>query len=613
MNRTRRDRGLRPARLAQLVFGIALALAPAAKAAEPSHPFLETFGSTAQPSFGSAKGLAVDQATGDLLVIDSSAQTVSRYHEDGTPSDFSALDTNVIDGVGVVPPAACTPPSDECDGTPAGELSFGGANEVQVAVDNSGTATDGDIYVTQSGEHLIDIFSAEGEYLGQLTKAGATNFGEACGVAVDESGAVYVGDYEGEVHKFEPSANPPVNTDNTANFTATTPCALAAGAGPSAGSIFVTEYFGEVTKLDSSTGAEKYVVSAGVNTTVSVDPTSGHLYVAKGEEVAEYDASGASAPTEPVSTIAPEEGAFAGVAVNEGTGNVYVTRADSPNVEVFGPLTYPPTVTTLAEGTVTQHAAVLNATVDNNAAAAGSSCVFEIALASDPGYELAVTVPCETTPVVGDGDVAVIATAAGLSARHNYIYRVLATDAAGSTQGADEPFSTPFNPPGVSGESAGALGQTAATLAAMVDPNNSPTTCEFEWGPSAAYGNTVPCEPDPGSGPSPVGVTIPTLTGLTPNTTYHFRVKASNSGGASEGADKTFTTLPHTCATEPSLCPNPAVGAPALAPAPEPRPTPLKCRKGFKKRTVKGKTRCVRGKKHSRHHRTPSNDRRAGR
>jgi hypothetical protein len=31
---------------------------------------------------------------------------------------------------------------------------------------------------------------------------------------------------------------------------------------------------------------------------------------------------------------------------------------------------------------------------------------------------------------------------------------------------------------------------------------------------------------------------------LSGNTTYHFRIKASNSGGARYGSDKTFTTTP---------------------------------------------------------------------
>jgi hypothetical protein len=302
------------------------------EAGEVTRPFLGTFGAAAQPSFGAPTAIAVRQSSGDLLTIDSAAGTVSRYHEDGTPADFSALGTNVIDGAG---------PGDE---TPQGGLSFGAANEAQIAVDDSGGPADGDIYVTQSGAHLIDVFAADGEYLGQLTeyKEGAdasgslVSMGEACGVAVDPSGAVYVGDYEGEVHKFEPTADPPVNTDNTANFsTSFSPCTLAAGAGPSAGSIFVTSYGGAVTKLDASTGAEGYVVSEGANTTVSVDPASGHVFVASGAEILEYEAGAAEA-----SLLASTElqSTATGVAVDETSGNVYVSREGDEHLEVYGPL-----------------------------------------------------------------------------------------------------------------------------------------------------------------------------------------------------------------------------------------------------------------------------------
>ena len=85
--------------------------------------------------------------------------TIARYHADGTPSDFSALGSNRIDGR--------APGSDL---TPQGALHFDIARLIQIAVDDSGTATDGEIYATQFGDHLVDIFAASGEFKGQLTK-----------------------------------------------------------------------------------------------------------------------------------------------------------------------------------------------------------------------------------------------------------------------------------------------------------------------------------------------------------------------------------------------------------------------------------------------------------
>ena len=51
--------------------------------------------------------------------------------------------------------------------------------------------------------------------------------------------------------------------------------------------------------------------------------------------------------------------------------------------------------------------------------------------------------------------------------------------------------------------------------------------------------------PAPGAGASPVEVSA-SVTGLAANTSYHFRVVATNAGGTSVGSDKTFATLPNT-------------------------------------------------------------------
>ena len=68
--------------------------------------------------------------------------------------------------------------------------------------------------------------------------------------------------------------------------------------------------------------------------------------------------------------------------------------------------------------------------------------------------------------------------------------------------------------------------------------------CKFEYGTTTAYGSSVPCSPAPGSGDSPVAVSA-SVTGLAANTTYHFRIVATNAGGTSKGADETFKTLPN--------------------------------------------------------------------
>jgi hypothetical protein len=96
--------------------------------------------------------------------------------------------------------------------------------------------------------------------------------------------------------------------------------------------------------------------------------------------------------------------------------------------------------------------------------------------------------------------------------------------------------------PTIETKAASVVGQTTATLNASVTPNGGEVTeCELEYGTTSAYGLTAPCTPSPGSGTSPVAVSA-SITGLAANTTYHFRVLATN-GRTSQGADETLKTL----------------------------------------------------------------------
>jgi hypothetical protein len=80
----------------------------------------------------------------------------------------------------------------------------------------------------------------------------------------------------------------------------------------------------------------------------------------------------------------------------------------------------------------------------------------------------------------------------------------------------------------------------SAVLHGTVNANGVPTIYRFEYGRTTAYGSTTAAA-DAGSGTSPTAATT-TLTGLSPATTYHYRLVADNSGVGAKGTDMTFTT-----------------------------------------------------------------------
>ena len=179
----------------------------------------------------------------------------------------------------------------------------------------------------------------------------------------------------------------------------------------------------------------------------------------------------------------------------------------------------------------------------------------------------------------------VTATIGGLKPATLYHYRAVAFNFTGAINGPDLTFMTPDQPKVESSE-VSAVGQTSAHLSGRVIANSSPTDVHFEFGTSTAYGGSTAA--------TSIGserlarVSAVDLTGLTPGTTYHFRMVGVNEFGTTPGPDQTFTTQP----------------APQAPPAPEQR----KCRKGKVKRNGK----CVKKKKKKQSKRQHRNGKRNG-
>lgn len=84
---------------------------------------------------------------------------------------------------------------------------------------------------------------------------------------------------------------------------------------------------------------------------------------------------------------------------------------------------------------------------------------------------------------------------------------------------------------------------TSAVLQGVADAPSDDADYAFQYGPSSNYGGFTQAKPV-GSGPTPVSATV---SGLQPNTTYHFRLLVSDASTdpptGAEGQDVTFTTL----------------------------------------------------------------------
>jgi phosphodiesterase/alkaline phosphatase D-like protein len=100
---------------------------------------------------------------------------------------------------------------------------------------------------------------------------------------------------------------------------------------------------------------------------------------------------------------------------------------------------------------------------------------------------------------------------------------------------------TPVAPVVVTGPPS-AVGSTTASMAGQVNPEGQATAFTFEYGPTLSFGtiSTVD-ETDAAGALEPVAAA---LSGLSPDTTYFYRLVATNPTGTTFGAVSSFTTGP---------------------------------------------------------------------
>jgi phosphodiesterase/alkaline phosphatase D-like protein len=193
-------------------------------------------------------------------------------------------------------------------------------------------------------------------------------------------------------------------------------------------------------------------------------------------------------------------------------------------------------------------------------------------------YGPSVTYGSETipdNPLPGDATThPVTADVDGLAPSAIYHYRAVATNYAGVAYGPDQTFETP-GLPGIGAMAVSNVTKSGATVSAQLNPQLAPTTYRFEYGPTVGYGAST-VESGPLAGDKAFHTVTTALSGLTPGTTYHVRLSATNGVGGATGSDQAFTTL----------------SVPAISP-----PPPASCKKG----QVKKKGKCVKKPRKHRH------------
>jgi hypothetical protein len=251
-----------------------------------------------------------------------------------------------------------------------------------------------------------------------------------------------------------------------------------------------------------------------------------------------------------------------------------------------------PIVTTGTPGAITRiTAAISGGTVTPQ----GAKTTYHVAYADQATYEAKVAegAPNPYVAVVGTHDLNADSdytehTVGGVTITElhpgtTYHYALVATNSAGTTIGPDMVFTTSAPTPPVAGTGGSeGVSWNEATITGSVDTRGLASTIEFELGTTPGSGTFTAAEPsfvDTGT------LALSTHVGpyLEADTTYYYRVIATNVDGTSVGEERSFTTgsFPGSSAIAPVqvvafpgfVAAELAAGTPRTTGSPPPKPT----------------------------------------
>ena len=491
-------------------------------------------------------GVAIDESTGNVFVADQNPanKILISGEEGGAP-------------VGLA--------SSEITG-----LEFEYNVAVGMAFDNSESVAKGTLYAYDETAHAIKRFTrdaVEEKYkpAGEIPAPGtgpAPRYSGAVGLTVDADGNVWLGDFRSEsIYEWSPTGVKLHEYDTSAPPFPETSASPGALAIDNAGDLFVQQlgsHGGWKCPVDGSGELEPENCDNFLTESVrgvAYDPATNDVYFSLKGGVIEFDATS----LEQIGTHPFGEevlgGSTARIAVNSETGRIYVADLTSTknDVAVFGPAVTVPTTTVEPASEVVGTTATLNGAIDPEGIEV-TQCVFEYGPTGAYGEEVDCgeyeeggtwhTLPTPGEIPTGAGAVPVRTKVTGLTSDGvTYHYRLVAENENGSERSPDTSFVTANT---VISEPATAVASTSAMLHGTVRPEELQyTDCEFEYRIIATFGfDEAPCNPEAGDVPPDLGehAVGAELTGLQPNTTYLFRLKATNSAATHYGQLLSFTT-----------------------------------------------------------------------
>jgi len=200
-----------------------------------------------------------------------------------------------------------------------------------------------------------------------------------------------------------------------------------------------------------------------------------------------------------------------------------------------------PIVTTKDASSIGETSATLNGGVYPN----GKSTTYKFEYGTTTAYGKATTT--KSFPGTAVVELPTSEALTGLLAKTLYHFRVSATNASGTSYGADKTFTTGKSPPVVAGETA-EMNIGGAKLKATINPFGQETRYVFQYGLTTKYEmNRLEWEMPEAYWGFLGGYTTPkpierSLSNLDSGVAYHFRVVAKNATGTTYSPDKIFYT-----------------------------------------------------------------------